>query len=85
MWETQCNLKAKDSSSILKEYIYSIKILFSMNSILCFFGKLSETSLVFPTIELASYFQTQSAGAIRLDSSSKTNSTVVTNHVAGKI
>lgn len=85
MWETQCNLKAKDSSSILKEYIYSIKILFSMNSILCFFGKLSETSLVFPTLELASYFQTQSAGAIRLDSSSKTNSTVVTNHVAGKI
>ena len=72
MWETQCNLKAKDSSSI-KEYI------------LCFFGKLSETSLVFPTLELASYFQTQSAGAIRLDSSSKTNSTVVTNHVAGKI
>ena len=56
-----------------------------MNSILCFFGKLSETSLVFPTLELASYFQTQSAGAIRLDSSSKTNSTVVTNHVAGKI
>ena len=76
MWKTQCNLKVKDNSSILNEH-FSSRIdpyIYWINNIFCLFGKSNETSWVSAALELVSYFKTQSAGAIRSESSSETNS-----------